>query len=78
MTEQNQTAEAQGLQDDFTFKYQIGELVKLVDYNGDVEEGHVIAADPATGVITVQFPCSGGMTRVFRSMQNGHWRQDGE
>lgn len=78
MTEQNQTPETQEFQDDFTFKYQIGESVKLVDDNGDVEEGQVIEADPETGVITVQFPCSGGMTRTFRSMQNGHWRQDAE
>jgi transcription antitermination factor NusG len=78
MTEQNQTAETQEFQDDFTFKYEIGEAVKLINGDGDVEEGHVIEADQEEGVITVQFPCSGGLTKTFRSMQNGAWKQDAE
>ena len=78
MTEQNQTPETQEFQDDFTFKYHIGESVTLINGDGEVEEGHVVEADPDQGVIRVQFPCSGGMTKVFRSMQNGAWKQDAE
>ncbi len=77
MTENTETFE-DGTVEDLTFKYQIGEAVKIINSEGEIEEGSVIEADEASGVIIVRFPCADGATRTFRTMGNGRWKQEAE
>ena len=77
MTTENQEFE-DGTVEDLSFKYQIGEDVKIINSEGEIEEGSVIEADEASGVIIVRFPCADGATRTFRTMGNGRWYQETE
>ena len=77
MTEKNQTFE-EGAVEDLTFKFQIGESVKIINSEGELEEGSVVEANAEEGVIVVQFPCAAGATRTFRTVGGGRWHQETE
>jgi hypothetical protein len=74
MTTENQTFE-EGAVEDLTFKYQIGEEVRIINGEGEVEVGSVIEANEKEGVIIVRFPCADGATRTFRTVGGGRWQQ---
>ena len=60
---------------EIAFTYQIGDSVKLVNDEGDVDDGYITEVDLEEKVITVKFSCQ-DKTKRYRSMSPGSWKTD--